>query len=129
MTTADTWGTGVLYEVENPCNPNPCLNGGNCKIENGNSTCYCQPGFTGEWCENSKGIILFILLCTPIFICLNGILLKHILYPMLGLCTPDYCNYNGNCKIENGEAKCECYPGFVGDNCDAGKLCTSDNIF
>jgi hypothetical protein len=37
-----------------------------------------------------------------------------------GKCTPAYCSNNGNCKIENGDAKCVCYEGFIGVHCETG---------
>ena len=44
----------TLESTENPCVPNPCMNGGNCKEEKGNFTCDCQPGFEGDTCEISR---------------------------------------------------------------------------
>ena len=39
-------------------------------------------------------------------------------YEILGECTPDYCNYHGNCKIKDGKASCDCYAGFIGNYCE-----------
>ena len=36
---------------EGPCNPNPCLNGGQCTGEGQTYTCECVGGFTGNTCE------------------------------------------------------------------------------
>ena len=46
---------------ENPCLPNPCLNGGNCRVIDGSPTCECRPGFDGDWCEISKSELLYCL--------------------------------------------------------------------
>ena len=38
-----------------PCLPNPCLNGGNCVVDNDDTwQCNCAPGFSGDTCEHSK---------------------------------------------------------------------------
>ena len=34
---------------EDPCEPNPCKNGGTCT----DGACECAPGFSGEKCETS----------------------------------------------------------------------------
>ncbi|XP_068704304.1 uncharacterized protein [Montipora foliosa] len=42
-----------------PCDPSPCLNGGNCTTEaNGIFTCHCASGWTGETCQEKtqKGL-------------------------------------------------------------------------
>ncbi|XP_068737599.1 retinoschisin-like [Montipora capricornis] len=39
-----------------PCDSSPCLNGGNCTNEaDGNFTCHCASGWTGETCQQ-KGV-------------------------------------------------------------------------
>ncbi|XP_068749060.1 uncharacterized protein [Montipora capricornis] len=42
-----------------PCDSSPCLNGGNCTNEaDGNFTCHCESGWTGETCKlrGAKGL-------------------------------------------------------------------------
>lgn len=34
-----------------PCQPNPCQNGGQCQIFNGQPNCICRLNFTGDQCE------------------------------------------------------------------------------
>ena len=36
------------------CEPNPCLNGGECKEKEGGYKCRCQSGFTGDNCEEGE---------------------------------------------------------------------------
>ncbi|XP_020619221.1 protein PRY2-like isoform X3 [Orbicella faveolata] len=35
----------------NPCEPNPCKNGGTCEAQEGKFTCSCPDGYWGELCE------------------------------------------------------------------------------
>lgn len=37
--------------VVDPCDPNPCLNGGTCAADGDNATCSCADGFEGDLCE------------------------------------------------------------------------------
>ena len=43
----------LIYVVADPCDPNPCENGGSCTFGSGDTelTCICGPGFIGERCE------------------------------------------------------------------------------
>ena len=43
------------------CDPNPCLNGGICTSGMDSFTCSCQGDFTGERCETSKFIWIFLI--------------------------------------------------------------------
>ena len=44
-----------LVHVVDPCTPNHCQNGATCVWDsNGNPSCNCTPGFTGDVCERSK---------------------------------------------------------------------------
>ena len=45
--------------ASNDCNPNPCQNGGNCRIEDGHFKCECSPGYSGKTCEISNKYIMF----------------------------------------------------------------------
>ncbi|XP_010011624.1 PREDICTED: coagulation factor VII-like [Nestor notabilis] len=42
------------YKGLNPCNTNPCNNGGVCKIRHYNYFCICPPKFGGDNCEKEK---------------------------------------------------------------------------
>ncbi|CAD5113974.1 DgyrCDS3137 [Dimorphilus gyrociliatus] len=53
-----------LLEDVDQCNPNPCLNNGECKDGIYSYTCKCPPAFSGVDCEqqcNSKSDIMFII--------------------------------------------------------------------
>lgn len=38
----------------NPCNSNPCLNGGACNHVNHTFSCTCSEGFTGIYCQETQ---------------------------------------------------------------------------
>ena len=46
-------------EVNNPCSPNPCKNGGKCFTVGSRFSCRCQPKFGGPTCEEERGIGLY----------------------------------------------------------------------
>ncbi|XP_068736765.1 uncharacterized protein [Montipora capricornis] len=49
-------GDGRNCSEIKPCDSSPCLNGGNCTNEaDGNFTCHCASGWTGETCQQ-KGV-------------------------------------------------------------------------
>ena len=39
-------------------------------------------------------------------------------------CYPNPCFHDGVCIVdeESGETECECQDGYIGDNCEIGKL-------
>ena len=49
-----------------PCQPNPCSNGGTCAPTPSGYSCYCDEGYKGDTCEGisrshwEKSIILFL---------------------------------------------------------------------
>ena len=41
----------MLFSLSDGCSPNPCLNGGNCYVEDKLRKCHCRAPFTGPRCE------------------------------------------------------------------------------
>ena len=83
-----------------PCSQVPCLNNGTCINVNQNTTrnetrssssfeCKCPVNFYGALCELRVDI-----------------------------CQNMTCTSNGRCVDRNGEAKCECFVDYFGDNCE-----------
>jgi hypothetical protein len=83
--------------AEDPCDPNPCYNGGTCNPDgSGGYTCTCAPGYNGTNCENE-----------------------------IDECESSPC-VNGECRdLVNGYS-CECQPGWTGTNCDVPEVTDSD---
>ncbi|XP_068707230.1 fibropellin-1-like [Montipora foliosa] len=91
--------------VGNPCQPNPCENGGTCNRGHGGKLfeCVCKEGFTGNKCEVSKSACV----SSP---CVNG-----------GTCV-DATNNDGSVLegvlfTNHSQYKCVCAKGYAGQNC------------
>lgn len=41
--------------LADPCNPNPCQNGGQCTAVDGKPICSCPEQYEGDYCEKPKG--------------------------------------------------------------------------
>ena len=51
-----------LITARDPCNPNPCKNGGKCTPNGDKFTCSCTAGWKGDTCETSNLLIMKIAL-------------------------------------------------------------------
>ena len=47
--------------IKGVCSPNPCVNGGNCQVVDGDAICRCPDGFVGEHCELGISHDIYIL--------------------------------------------------------------------
>lgn len=80
--------------TENPCAPNPCVNGGECADVGGVAVCSCPPGWTGTYCEID-----------------------------IDECASNPC-VNGLCSDQINAYVCSCDPGWTGTNCDVEAVST-----
>nr|XP_014351256.1 PREDICTED: slit homolog 1 protein-like [Latimeria chalumnae] len=108
----------------NPCLSNPCQNQGTCQNDPVEFyRCTCPYGFKGKDCE------------TPLNACFNNpcqnggtcqfvegenaSFAGEFCEELVDFCSPELnpCQHNSKCVITPDGPKCECTPGFVGDNC------------
>ena len=65
--------------LNNPCEPNPCMNGGQCTAVDSKPICTCPEEFEGDFCEKSKGDEQELAVC----ISSTNILVRDILFRLL----------------------------------------------
>ena len=78
----------------NPCDPNPCQNGGQCVDQDNSYKCLCQEGFSGTNCELG-------LRNNP--------------------CDANPCQNGGQCTAVDGKPVCTCPEEFEGEFCEKPK--------
>ena len=49
---------GHLFLDKNPCDPNPCHNGGACSQQGEHYKCTCRRGYTGEQCKSKTMCVI-----------------------------------------------------------------------
>ncbi|XP_021927336.1 basement membrane-specific heparan sulfate proteoglycan core protein isoform X6 [Zootermopsis nevadensis] len=91
------------YVTSSPCDRNPCLNGGTCRLtdSSGHYNCTCQEGFSGQHCEMETD------LCAALHPCHNG----------------------GQCVGTPNSYKCRCPTGYGGTNCEQAAEFSSEVSF
>ena len=75
-------------EAGDPCEPDPCQNGGTCLAQDDSYLCSCQAGYQGDHCETD-----------------------------IDECEPDPCQNGGTCVDGIADYACHCPPKFIGDHC------------
>ena len=81
-----------MHKLLDYCDPNPCLNGGDCTNGGNFFTCHCVDGFTGESCETD-----------------------------IDDCDSNPCNNGGNCTDGINSFTCDCVDGTTGVICEICK--------
>ena len=104
------------YNVVFPIDVDECLNvpcsgeNSECVNTEGNYSCQCEPGFTGDGYN-----------CTGLFYTWNKSVVFNISFMKADIdeCLDDVCEMNAECVNTNGSFSCQCKPGFTGDgyNC------------
>ena len=84
-----------------PCEDDPCVFGV-CAMIDGETTCVCHAGYTGDLCDA----------------CADGYHAENLACSPDSPCSPDPCAF-GSCSIEGDQSRCECWEGYTGDRCDA----------
>ncbi|XP_077986853.1 uncharacterized protein LOC144441178 isoform X2 [Glandiceps talaboti] len=75
-------------EPENPCQGDPCQNGGTCIVQGQQYLCSCGAGWTGPTCEIAVA------------------------------CSDNPCENGGTCSLENESISCRCLDGWSGLRCE-----------
>ena len=86
--------------LENPCNPNPCLNGGVCSLVTALTySCQCQANYYGTNCATYS---------PP---------------PVSNACSVNVCQNGGTCTIVQSISYCTCPAAFTGNLCQFSSGC------
>lgn len=86
--------TGVnCNKRQDPCQPNPCKSGGQCRRQGFNFHCICPPSKDGKYCELERG----------------------------DACSENPCQNGGSCREspDGSSFFCLCRPGYRGNQCEA----------
>jgi protocadherin Fat 4 len=78
---------------QDPCQPNPCKSGGQCRRQGFNFHCICPPSKDGRYCELERG----------------------------DACSENPCQNGGSCREspDGSSFFCLCRPGYRGNQCEA----------
>jgi len=82
-------------EGKDPCNSNPCQNGGNCFSKGDDILCVCKSGYGGKYCEAEGG------------------------FSGKDPCSAKPCKNGGNCFSKGDDILCVCKSGYGGKYCEA----------
>ena len=86
------------------CTDTTCSGHGSCSVSDGNLTCACDSGYTGNTCgECATGYHRDGENCVADEQCAND---------------GSTCSGHGSCSVSNGSATCTCDPGYTGSFCD-----------
>jgi Notch-like protein len=123
--------TGDTCEVApfDPCEPNPCLNGGVCGALDDGFACECVDGFTGGTCEIAPPSPCDDKPCQNdgecsetddgyACQCKEGYTGDTCEVAPLNPCEPNPCANEGLCGASDDGFVCECVDGFTGDTCE-----------
>ncbi|KAG6455040.1 hypothetical protein O3G_MSEX009016 [Manduca sexta] len=116
---------------QDPCSPNPCRFGGQCRKQGHDFVCVCPPRRDGKTCEQEKDDVCssnpcknggsckessdrnsFFCLCRP------GYRGNHC-EALVDSCRPNPCMYGGICISLKPGYKCSCTNGRYGTHCES----------
>jgi len=113
----------VSCEEIDPCNPNPCQNGGTCTDTGSIAECVCIDGYTGPTCEVPPDPCIGVD-CGEQGTCVDGICECYAGYEgdncetEINECIPEPCLNGGVCTDLIADYECACIGGYHGDNCE-----------
>lgn len=137
---------GCVESRQNPCDSNPCQNGGVCFAtpDNLSFTCQCPEACSGDRCQNCD----VVKICTPGY-CKNGgtcivvgtkpfckcppsylppLCIFHVnITDNRSLCHPNPCQNGGKCRqVRSNSLECSCSMQFHGKYCERDKCMDCD---
>lgn len=112
----------------NPCAPNPCQAGGQCRRQGYDFQCYCPPDRDGRYCEIKRSNQCLQNPCqnggschvdgaTFFCLCRTGYRGGRCEF-LIDTCRPNPCNNGGKCIPLKPGFRCQCTTGYFGANCD-----------
>ncbi|XP_043111660.1 hyaluronan-binding protein 2-like [Puntigrus tetrazona] len=118
-----------LQGLRGKCSPNPCLNGGECEEKREKFKCKCPKQFVGRRCERGKrvckkgtcGAGLCLLTPSPPYFkckCIPPFAPPNCRSPVP--CSPNPCQNNGRCVVDDADFDCVCPDGYSGQYCQVG---------
>uniref|UniRef100_A0A6P7GGN4 Cadherin-related tumor suppressor n=1 Tax=Diabrotica virgifera virgifera TaxID=50390 RepID=A0A6P7GGN4_DIAVI len=127
---ADGFTGTTCNKRQDPCLPNPCKYGGQCRRQGFNFHCICPPGKDGRQCESQKDDACFENPCQnggscrespdgSSFFCLCRSGYKGNQCEVLAdSCRPNPCLHDGLCVSLKPGYKCSCVDGRYGRHCE-----------
>ncbi|CAH1187899.1 unnamed protein product [Phyllotreta striolata] len=127
---ADGFVGSTCNKRQDPCLPNPCKYGGQCRRQGFNYHCICPPGKDGRQCESQKDDACFDNPCQnggscrespdgSSFFCLCRSGYKGNQCEVVAdSCRPNPCLYGGLCMNQKPGYKCSCVDGRYGRHCE-----------
>ncbi|XP_034564218.1 hyaluronan-binding protein 2-like isoform X1 [Notolabrus celidotus] len=121
-----------LMDVTDQCDPNPCLNGGNCDTYYGGSfICVCPEPYTGKKCQTVKDVCknvncghgsCVVTSTAPFYECKCKPPYSPPNCRKATPCRPNPCQNGGSCLKgpKRSSFQCSCPGGYSGSFCEVG---------
>lgn len=115
---------------QDPCSPNPCRAGGQCRRQGYDFQCECPPNHDGKYCQLERGEACMSNPCknggscrhtqdgTSFFCLCHAGYRGNQCESVADSCRPNPCLYGGQCVTMKPGYKCSCADGRYGRHCE-----------